>query len=323
MRIRDIIEFPYYERGERIVQARDLYLNPGNIKVISSGTEGPMGYYNKANFTLMENSFVYAIEGYAGMVSIYQPQDIWLTDVAGVVNVKQEYIDEYGKENIAIFLQYYFLRNRHNNGQQPKFTLKRCLDIEIDLSIINVIKNVDTSELEYYHNLFERISKHYNEMLVDKGEIIYFSEFIEKYKERGVRLVQGSDLYPNPGDIKVISSTTTGAMGHYNRSNFELKKNDFVYTIDGANAGYILLFKPQKIWLTDHAGVVTVKDKYVDKYGKYAIAIFLQMFFRNNIANTGTQPKFVIKNLLNKEIDLTKLDALNKMNLEDEVCITI
>lgn len=313
MKLKDIIELPYRERGSRLTQGGSLYFNTGKIKVISSSTTGPMGYYNKSNYELKENSFVYSIEGYAGYVSIYPPQKIWLMDVAGVVNIKNEIIERYGKEEVALFLQYYFVKNRHNNGTQPKFNLKRCLEVDIDFKIIEKIKQIQLTALEQNEVVFDKIVENYDLLKIRKKNYIDLREFMTAYKDRGSRLVIGRDLYQNSGNIKVISSTTTGPMGYYNRSNYELKYNDFIYAIDGANAGYISIYSPQKIWLTDHAGVISVKEDFLSKYNKVTIAIFLQNIFINNLSNTGTQPMFILKSLLDVPIDIGYLDVLEKL----------
>lgn len=317
MKLKDIIELPYCERGTRLTQGGDLYFNIGQIKVISSSTTGPMGYYNKHNYELKENSFVYAIEGAnAGYVSIYPPQKIWLMDVAGVVNIKKEFVKKYGKEQMALFLQYYFVKNRHNNGTQPKFNLKRCLEIEINFDIIKRIAQAQLTVLEQNEETFDRIIENYGSLQDRCKNYISLREFMVNYKDRGKRLVVGRDLYQNLGDIKVISSTTTGPMGYYNQSNYELKENDFVYAIDGANAGYVSIYPPQMVWLTDHAGVISVKDIYANKYSKLTIAIFLQNIFTQNLSNTGTQPMFILKSMLDVPIDISYLDVLEGLLVE-------
>lgn len=314
MKLKDIMEFPYCERGSRLTQGGDLYFNTGQIKVISSSTTGPMGYYNRYNYELQENSFVYSIEGAnAGYVSIYLPQKIWLMDVAGVINIKREYIAQYGKQQIALFLQYYFVKNRHNNGTQPKFNLKRCLDVEISFEILDRIAQMQLTTLEQNEEIFDRIIEKYSLLRNRKKHLICLRDFMDYYKDRGKRLVVGRDLYQNIGDIKVISSTTTGPMGYYTQSNYDLNENDFVYAIDGANAGYVSIYSPQKVWLTDHAGVITVKDTYVKQYSKIAIALFLQNIFTHNLSNTGTQPMFILKSMLDVSIDIGYLDVLENM----------
>jgi hypothetical protein len=314
MKLKDIIELPYCERGSRITQGGDLYRNRGDIRVISSTTTGPMGYYDKYNYILKKNSFVYSIEGCnSGYVSIYEPQKIWLMDVAGVINIKEEYLNIYSKESIALFLQFYFVKHRHNNGTQPKFNLKRCLEIEIDLTLIEKTFSIDISAIEEDSMLYEKIISNYS--LIEKREkiMIPIRDFITNYKERGTRLVVGRDLYQCRGKIKVISSTTTGPMGYYDKCNYDIKNNDFVYAIDGANAGYVSKYDPQKIWLTDHAGIVTVKDEYCKAYGSMTIALFLQNIFVNNLGNTGTQPMFILKSILDLNIDIGYLKALEEV----------
>ena len=317
MKLKDIIELPYCERGSRLTQGGDLYFNTGSIRVISSSTTGVMGYYNKYNYELKDNSFVYSIEGAnAGYVSIYSPQKIWLMDVAGVVNIKREIINRYGKEEVALFLQFYFVNNRYNNGTQPKFNLKRCLEIDIDFGIFDKIMQIQLEVFEQNEKVFDRIIEKYDSLKNRNKTFICLKELLNSYKERSGRLVIGRDLYQNMGNIKVISSTITGPMGYYNKSNYELKQNDFVYAIDGANAGYVSIYSPQKIWLTDHAGVISVKESFLDRYSKETIAIFLQNFFTNNLSNTGTQPMFILKSLLEAPIDIGYLDVLEKLIID-------
>lgn len=314
MKLKDMIEFPYQERGERITQGRELYWDRGSIKVISSATNGPMGYYSKYNYQLKDNSFVYSIEGSnAGYVSIYKPQKIWLMDVAGVVNIKDEYIQTYGKETVALFLQGYFVKNRHNNGTQPKFTLKRCLDMDIDINILKQIKSVDLSRIARDAQLMEHIYKNYGQMEHHEKRYVLLRDILESYRERGTRLVVGRDLYQNRGGIPVISSTTTGPMGYYNKYNYELCERDIVYAIDGANAGYTSFYGEKEIWLTDHAGVIRIKRELTEKYSMISLAVFLQNIFTKNLLNTGTQPMFTIKSILDLSIDTGYLEPLENL----------
>ncbi|XTR38141.1 hypothetical protein ACQQ2T_01845 [Paraclostridium tenue] len=313
------------ERGKRITN-EDIYKNHGSIKVISSKIDGELGYVSEqyldeteninANHEIGENTFVYAIEGNAGYISLYKPQKIWLTDVAGIFDVKQKYIDKYGKFIIAIFLQDFFIKNRHNNSTQPKFLIKNILNKEIDLTLLDKLKGTDMAEVELEQELEEDVCKYYQDInrISDENKIL-LKDFIDMYIERGKRLVQGRDIYINHGEVKVMSSTTTGPMGYYNRSNYDLKENDFIYSIDGVNAGYISILNPQRIFITDHAGVISVKKKFIKKYGKISIAIFLQNYFVKKRSN-GTQPTFLLKNNLNLELNLNELEILKNMKLD-------
>lgn len=314
------------ERGKRITNEA-MYNNFGEIKVISSKIDGCFGYIceeylnlpinTNAKQYIDENTFVYAIEGNAGYVSLYTPQMIWLSDVSGLFDVKKKYIDMYGKDLIAIFLQYFFIKNRHNTGTQPKFLIKNILNKKIDMNVLTQLSKIDLSEVDIEDNIYSRVKTNYNELLIknDTNKII-LKDFVDGYIERGTRLVIGRDLYLDYGNIKAISSTTTGPMGYYNKSNYDLKENDFLYSIDGANAGYISLYHPQSIFITDHAGVISVKEEYVKRYGKLSIALFLQDYFIKQTSK-GTQPTFLLKNNLNLEMDLNILEVLSSMELDN------
>ena len=173
----------------------------------------------------------------------------------------------------------------------------------------------DLSEVEFEETIKDNVKKYYSQIYHIEEEMIFLEDFIDGYIERGVRLVKGRDLYINHGSIKVISSTTTGPMGYYNKGNYLLKDNDFVYAIDGANAGYVSFYAPQEIFLTDHAGVISVKEQYVNQYGKVAIALFLQDYFVK-LRSRGTQPTFLLKNNVNLKLNIKKLDVISKMDLD-------
>lgn len=134
----------FQERGTRIT-VEDIYNNYGEYPVYSSTITGNIGFFDKYNYTLSADSFVYAIEGNAGSISIpTSPNNkIWLLDVAGVINLKEEYIRNYKKEIIAVYLEYLFRNNRHNNSGQPKFLIKKNLDLQVDLSVLKILnKNI-------------------------------------------------------------------------------------------------------------------------------------------------------------------------------------
>lgn len=327
MLFRDFIEIgTIVERGKRITN-EDMYNNFGGIKVISSKIDGCFGYVSEEYINLPsninakqyinENTFVYAIEGSAGYISLYEPQKIWLSDVSGIFDVKKKYIDKYGKYLIAVFLQDFFINNRHNNGTQPKFLIKNILNKKINIDILDKLVKIDLSEVDIEESIYDNVKLNYNEIFITKNpNKIMLRDFIDGYIERGKRLVKGRDLYSEYGNIKVISSTTTGPMGYYNKSNYELKENDFLYAIDGVNAGYVSLYEPQLIFITDHAGVISVKEEYVKRYGKIAVALFLQDYFMKQTSK-GTQPTFLLKNNLNLEMDLNILEIVSKMKLDD------
>ncbi len=132
----------YVERGNRIT-IEDIYNNYGEYPVYSSTITGNIGYYNSTNQEINENSLLYAIEGNAGSISIpfSKVNKIWLLDVAGVIDIKDDYLKKYSKESISIYLEYMFRNNRHNNSGQPKFLIKKNLDLLIDLNSIEIINN--------------------------------------------------------------------------------------------------------------------------------------------------------------------------------------
>ncbi len=132
----------FKERGKRIT-LEDIYNNYGLYPVYSSTITGNIGYYKEYNEEISSSSLLYAIEGNAGSISIpvSESNKIWLLDVAGIINIKDEYLAKYSREAISIYLEYLFKNNRHNNSGQPKFLLKKNLDLEIDLNIIEIFNN--------------------------------------------------------------------------------------------------------------------------------------------------------------------------------------
>ena len=76
------------------------------------------------------------------------------------------------------------------------------------------------------------------------------------------------------------------------------------------------LYKPQKVFITDHAGVITVKDDYVKKYGKLSIALFLQSYF-TKLTSKGTQPTFILKNNLKIRLNLSLLEKISEVIKDD------
>jgi len=130
----------YIERGKRIT-LEDIYNNYGKYPVYSSTITGNIGFFNKYNQKINDNCLIYAIEGNAGSISIpiSLSNKIWLLDVAGVIELSNELLDSYSKESIALYLEYLFRNNRHNNSGQPKFHIKRNLDLNIDLEAIKIL----------------------------------------------------------------------------------------------------------------------------------------------------------------------------------------
>ena len=315
MKFKDIIT-DYIPRGE-LIRNEDMYQEQGIIPVFSAQTTGPFGYYDKANYKTTNNTFLFSVDGVnAGYVSIFTPNtDIWLTSVCGVLELNNSFIEKYPKEILAIWLQNFFIKNRHNNGTQPKFSILKILDKEINISELEMLHKMDLSFLSIEDEISVAIKNINIINNTDGKNTIKLKDFIEDYLERGTRLVKGRDLYINHGEVKVMSATTTGPTGYYNQSNFYLKENDFLYAIDGY-AGYVSILKPQKIFLTDHAGIITIPEKTIQKYGKVAIALFLQDYFIKNRTSTGNQPTFMLKNILELELDLDKLQILAERNLD-------
>ena len=62
--------------------------------------------------------------------------------------------------------------------------------------------------------------------------------------------------------------------------------------------------------------MITVRDFYVKKYGKLAIALFLQNYF-TKAASKGTQPTFLLKNNLKMHIDLSVLEKIAEFVNDD------
>lgn len=312
----------YIPRGELITN-EDIYNGYGSIPVYSATTTGAVGYYRKSNYITTPYTMLVSNNGNAGFVSLLPDnKEIWFGSDCGILELEDWVYQKYNKEIIAVWLQDFFIKNRHVNGTQPKFSLSRCINKDVDLNALDNLKNIDFSEVDLDDCVYESVKKYFNELNDSNTKnTIKLKNFINGYIERGKRLVIGRDLYTNYGNIKVISSTTTGPMGYYTRSNYELKPNDFLYTIDGANAGYVLLFSPQSIFITDHAGVISVKDEYNEKYGKVAIALLLQDYFVKK-ASKGTQPTFLLKNNLELELDLNRLHVLSKMKLDKYVIPT-
>lgn len=297
-------------RGD-FVSNKIIYDNYGKYPVYSAATTGPVGFYNKFNYVTQNNSFIISLNGNAGFVSLVEEnKKIFIGSDCGVIEIKQEFLEKYSKEIIAIWLQDFCIKNRHVNGTQPKFAIDRNFNKQINENILKMINDIDLSVEDIDDKIYKKIENLNITLSISRNRIL-LKDMIDKYKERGKRLVKGRDLYYERGNIKAISSTTIGPMGYYSTSNYNLKDNDFIYSIDGANAGYISLYKPQPVFITDHAGVITIKEKYIQKYGKLAVALFLQDYFAKQ-ASKGTQPTFLLKNNLNLELSIDKLEILSK-----------
>lgn len=297
-------------RGD-FVSNKMIYENHGEFPVYSATTTGPVGFYKNYNYITKSNSFIISLNGNAGFVSLVkEASKVFIGSDCGVIEIKQNFLKKYNKEIIAIWLQDFCIKNRHVNGTQPKFAIDRNYNKQINENILNIINNIDLSAENIDDQIYKRIGN-LNLARDFTSKKILLKDMIDKYKERGKRLVKGRELYYERGNVKAISSTTTGPMGYYNTSNYNLEENDFVYSIDGANAGYISLYLPQPVFITDHAGVITIKKEYVQKYGKLVISLFLQDYFVKQ-ASKGTQPTFLLKNNLNLELNLGKLEVLSQ-----------
>ena len=310
----------YIARGN-LIRNEDLYNHYGNVPVYSAQTTGPIGYYNKTNYNTTQNTFIFSLNGAnAGYISITKENiPIWFSSDTGVLELKEEYLKKYPKEILSVWLQDFFVKNRHNNGTQPKFSILKVLDKEIDISYLNYLSQLDLQELDYEQKL-ESILTDIDEINKTNGtNTIRLKDFICSYKERGKRLVKGRDLYINHGNIKVISATTTGATGYYNSFNEHIADNQFLYSIDGYNAGYVSILPEQSFFMTDHAGIIEVPKETLTKYGRIAIALWLQDYFCKNSTSNGSQPTFMLKNVLDLSLDLDKLEILSRYNLDEYI----
>jgi hypothetical protein len=315
MKLKNIIK-SYSERGSFISETI-IYNNPGVYPVYTSNTVSEVGYYSKYNYTITPYSYIYTLNGVkAGSILISQPgQKIWYSTDTGVFEIKPEFQSRYKKETVATYLQFLFMRNRHNNGGQPKFSLKRCLELEIEEDTLDFIEKQNNYEIDNEKDLREKIKSISTQLEnVHSNNLITVADLLDSYKERGKRVTHGKDLYLNPGKYKVFSADIYGPMGYYNKYNYILKENSILYTIDGKNAGTVLTPAQQKIWLTDHAGVINIKQDYIDEFGKLPIAIYLQKIFKENRDGTGTRPQFLLKKVLNKKVNLDFLKILAQLN---------
>lgn len=319
MLFKDILH-SYFARGT-LIRNEDLYNHYGNIPVYSAQTTGPIGYYNKTNYTTTQNTFIFSLNGAnAGYISITDSNiPIWFSSDTGVLELKDIYIKQYSKEILSIWLQDFFIKNRHNNGTQPKFSILKILNKKIDISYLEYLSKLDLTELNYEH-ILASVLKNIEDINITRGtNNILLKDFISNYKERGKRLVKGRDLYINHGNIKVMSATTSGATGYYNSFNEHLSNNQFIYSIDGYNAGYISILPEQDFFMTDHAGIIEVEQATVEKYGRVAISLWLQDHFCKNRTSNGSQPTFMLKNVLDTTLDLDKLEILSNYNLDEYI----
>lgn len=316
MKFKDIIKNSIC-RGD-FISNEIMYNNKGKIPVFSATTTGAVGFYKYSNYKFKKNSFLISLNGNAGFVSyIKDSTEIWIGSDCGVVEVIDSIINNYPKELIALWLQDFCVKNRHVNGTQPKFAIDRNYEKEIDIDFLQKLSSINLDDFNCENDIQKEIFEKYKNITkIDFSSKIKLQEFIDGYIERGKRLVKGRELYFEKGNIKAISSTTSGPMGYYSKSNYNFTNNDFIYSIDGANAGYISIYKPQNLFITDHAGVITVRNFYVKKYGKLAIALFLQNYF-TKAASKGTQPTFLLKNNLKMHIDLSVLEKIAEFVNDD------
>lgn len=316
MKLKEIIT-AYKERGGYITEEL-IYNKYGSCPVYSASSLGTIGYYNKHNYITTPYTFIYTLNGIAGSVLItHEKEKIWFSNDTGVIEIDPNIAKQYKKETIAIYLQYLFICNRHNNGGRPKFSIKRCLEVVIDMEVLDFIENHENKEVGVELELKKNIVKILGQTdLWDNKSTIKLEDLIESYKERGKRLTYGKDIYLSCGKIKIISADIYKPMGYYNSANYIIKENSFIYTIDGNNAGSILLINPENIWLTDHAGVINIKKQYVDEYGRLAIAIYLDAIFKANRDGTGARPQFLLKKVLKLNLNLCHIRMLTEMRLE-------
>lgn len=315
MLLKDIIDC-YSERGGKgksgSITIEEIYNNYGNIPVYSSSAYGPLGYYYKSNYTLTNKSIIYTLNGVGAGSTLLdsKSKDVWISNDTGVLELSDEVLNIYKKETIAVYLDYLFKLNRHNSGSQPKFSLKSNLELTIDTDALELIEAHDGE----YLNKFDKINDITKDIKLNLDNItnkdtILVSDLIEKYIERGKRLTHGKDLYPCYGGVPVYSADIYGPMGYYDKFNIEIDDKSIIYTIDGKNAGSVIVTNDNKIWLTDHAGIIFLKKSIVEQFGRIGIATFLNQYFKRNLDVTGARPQFLLKKVLNNEINIEELNA--------------
>lgn len=182
--------------------------------------------------------------------------------------------------------------------------------------IIENVKRLKKMQNEPHYNIVEkeneiiRIVKEIE--LINTNNVVKLEDIIKNNIERGDRLTE-PEIYSGYGDIPVYSSTVTGPYGYYRTFNTEIDSSTIIYTIEGSNAGFVLIPVKEKIFLTDVAGIINIKDEYIKTYGKMAIAIYLQHLFIQNRHNTGKQPKFLVKRNMKMEINLDILKKISEV----------
>ena len=208
--------------------------------------------------------------------------------------------------------------------------IKRRVFNLYDLKIDNYLINLDSIDskiltdtlirlfesqniLNYNKSLIlEQMKSAINQIGIKKNSnIIPLYEIIESYQERGNR-IRIEDIYNSYGDYPVYSSTITGNIGYYDNYNCEIRDNTLLYAIEG-NAGSISIpYSPtEKIWLLDVGGIINIKDTIIERFSKESIAVYLDDLFKKNRHNNSGQPKFLLKNNFDLEIDLDELKIIN------------
>jgi len=183
-------------------------------------------------------------------------------------------------------------------------------DLDSDTLSMTLIRLFESQKILNYNkeSIFFQM-QNATEKIKDKKDsnIIPLYEIIESYKERGDR-IRIEDIYNLYGEYPVYSSTITGNIGYYNNYNCEIQDNTLLYAIEG-NAGSISIpfSKTQKIWLLDVGGIINIKSNILETFSKESIAIYLDALFKKNRHNNSGQPKFLLKNNFDLEIDLSTL----------------
>lgn len=307
MNIEGILDGEVLERGRRITLEK-IYNEPGPYPVYSSTISGPIGYYKYFNRIISPNSLIYTIEGAnAGHILIPNGDKIWLMDVAGVINIKQEIVEEFGIEAIALYLQSIFKKRRHSEGTQPKFLLSRNMDIEIDFEDLRLFKE----KVESYKDVAM-----YNSLDI-KGKLntifssnIHFSTFREirigdEFEVRLGKFLAEKSAYQFPGSTPVYTASTSGYPQFYvdktKLANPLEQGPTLIWNRNGYAGQLTIIDDNREFFLTDHSGLLKPFPEHAEKYNllfiKHYLPAILQLHTQS-MANLGQLNKRVLENLV-------------------------